>query len=269
MVKKVLFVAAGAALVVALLFGGTSVSYVATSLTELQESVKSNVPIEFQIKNARDEISKLDPEIHDMMRKIAKEDLEVDKLREEVNSQQSNLDESYTYIMVLRNHLAQADSEGQNSFFVHMGRSYSETQVEKELQRRFETYKTKEGTLENLSQVLNAREAALDAARKQLEETQAKKQELLVRVENLEAQARMVKVAQTASDLNFDNSRVSRTSELLDDIESRIEVEKTLVDVEETTSGRIPLEETEESSDIMEQIDTYFGGGEKNFANKQ
>ena len=43
-------------------------------------------------------------------------------------------------------------------------------------------------------------------------------------VENLEAQMKMVEVAQTASEFNFDDSQLSRTRKLLDDIRTRVEV---------------------------------------------
>lgn len=263
MVKKVLLVSAGAFVVFALIFGRSGFSYVSTSLSELRNSVRDSVPVEFQIKNARDEIQKLDPEIHEMMREIAKEELEVENLRDEVRSQQSSLDTSFTHIMLLKNHLESSDS-----YFVYDGESYSVEQVKSELRRRFENHKTKTETHDSLKQVLAAREAGLEAARQQLEETRLKKHELEVRVENLEAQARMVEVAKTASDLNFDNSRISRTQELLDDIESRIAVEKTIVDVQETNIGGIPLEREESGSDdITEEIEVYFGGGASDFVN--
>ena len=86
MVKKVLLVSAGAALVFALIFGRAGVSYVSTSVSELRQSVRDSVPVEFQLKNARDEIKKLDPEMHKMMREIAKEELDVEKLREECSA---------------------------------------------------------------------------------------------------------------------------------------------------------------------------------------
>ena len=268
MVKKVLFVGAGAALIFALLFGSAGVGYVRTSISELRQSVHDNVPVDFQIKNARNELKKLDPEIHDMMRKIAKEELDVERLRGEVDSKQSDLDEAFTHIMVLRNHLAKSDSEGSKEFFVYAGKSYSNDQVTKDLERRFTNYKTQSETAKNLEQILQAREASLEAAKQQLAETRSKKRELEVRIENLEAQARMVEVAKTSSNLNFDDSEVSRLQEMLNDIESRIAVEKTIVNVEETGSDLIPLEETEESTNILDQVDTYFGGGSKDFASK-
>lgn len=263
MVKKVLLVSAGAALVFALIFGRAGFSYVSTSVSELRQSVRDSVPVEFQIKNARDEIKKLDPEMHKMMREIAKEELEVEKLRDEVETQQVSLDTSFTHIMVLKSHLEEGES-----FFVYDGESYSNNQVQKDLRRRFDNHKTKSETLESLRMVLDAREAGLEAARQHLEETRLKKHELEVRIENLEAQARMVEVAKTASDLNFDDSRISRTQELLDNIESRIAVEKTIVDVNESNIGGIPLEQEESSNmDLTEEIEVYFGGGSKSFAN--
>ena len=48
-------------------------------------------------------------------------------------------------------------------------------------------------------------------------------------VANLEARQEMVKVAQSTSEFNFDDSRLSRTKELVRDIGCRIDVAEKLV----------------------------------------
>ena len=53
MIKKTLVTAAGLALLSVLFFGRDAASYIATSVGWVKDSVKSQVPIEFQIERAR------------------------------------------------------------------------------------------------------------------------------------------------------------------------------------------------------------------------
>src|SRR4029079_13430960 len=105
-----------------------------------------------------------------------------------------------------------------DSTFFYCGRSFSPKQVENDLTRRFEQYKVKEATLGKLTQVLSARDKGLEAGREKLKAMQAAKGQLEVDVANLEARQEMVKVAQTTSEFNFDDSRLARTKQLIKDI---------------------------------------------------
>ena len=95
------------------------------------------------------------------------------------------------------------------------------------------------------------------AGREKLKAMQAAKSKLEIDVANLEARLEMVKVAQSTSEFNFDDSQLSRTKDLVKDISARIDVAEKLVNSETTYPGQISLEE-EPTSDITEQITKYF-----------
>ena len=86
----------------------------------------------------------------------------------------------------------------------------------------------------------------------------AAKQQLEVDVENLEARLKIVEVAQTTSELYFDDSHLTRTKELINDINTRIEVSARLLDVQTDFHAPIPLELPKEMEDISDQITEYF-----------
>ena len=91
MIKKVLL---GSALAVGgggLLLGTSSFSYLKTGYSCLRESIKEQIPIEVEIKRARDMIADLKPEIADNLKLIAREEVEVAKLQREVNTKQASL----------------------------------------------------------------------------------------------------------------------------------------------------------------------------------
>ena len=130
--------------------------------------------------------------------------------------------------------------------------------MKRDLANRFERFKTNEATVGSLRDILVARERSLDAARQKLEGMLVAKRQLAVEVENLEARLKMVEVAQTTSDYNFDDSQLARVRELMGDIHTRLAVAEKLVNSDHQYEGEIMLEQ-ETPDDILEQVTEYFG----------
>jgi len=253
MVKKGIMLGVAALVLVGLLFGREGVSHVKTSLGWVRQSVHDSVPVEFEISRARQMIKDLDPEIHRNMHLIAKEEVEVKHLRDQLSDAEKQLAKNRSDIERLTYDLKKGDKH-----FVYCGKAYTSKQVENDLTRRFDQYKVKEATLGKLQQVLAARDRGLEAGREKLKAMQAAKTQLEVDVANLEARQEMVKVAQTTSEFNFDDSRLSRTKQLVKDIGCRIDVAEKLVHAETTYPGQISLDDQKTSGDITEQITAYF-----------
>jgi hypothetical protein len=199
-------------------------------------------------------IKDLQPEIESNMHLIAKEETRVAKLERQVSREEEQLAQDRDDILQLK-----GDLDSGSEVFVYAGRNYTARQVRADLVHRFDLFKTQEATTESLKQVLRARQKSLQAARDKLEGMLASKSQLEVDVENLEARLKMVEVAQTTSDFNFDNSQLSKTEDLIDEISDRIEVAERLVNVDTQYHERIPLDEPEAERDITEEITNYFG----------
>jgi hypothetical protein len=202
-------------------------------------------------------IKDLDPEIHKNMHLIAREEVDVKNLSEQLATAETHLTKNRSEIERLN-----ADLQRGDSTFVYAGKTYTAEQVETDLTRRFEQFKVKEATLGKLRQVLAARERGLLAGREKLKAMQAAKGQLEVDVANLEARLEMVKVAQSTSEFTFDDSRLSRTKDLVKDIGARIDVAEKLVNAETAYPGEINLEE-EPASNISEQVTKYFEASQK------
>jgi septal ring factor EnvC (AmiA/AmiB activator) len=258
MVKKGLIIGAAVVVLLGLFFGRDALSHVKTAAGWVHQSVHDAVPVEFELSRARQMITDLDPEIHRNMHLIAKEEVEVTHLRRQLDDAETALTKNRTDIERLNTDLRRGDSN-----FVYCGKTYTTKQVENDLTRRFESYKVKEATISKLTQVLAARERGLDAAREKLKAMQAAKGQLEVDVENMEARLEMVKVAQSTSEFNFDDSQLARTKELCRDIAARIDVAEKLVNAETTYPGQINLDEEESSTSISDQIMAYFDASEK------
>ena len=253
MLKKGLLIGGALVLLLGLFFGRDAMSYTRTSLGWVQQSVRDAVPIEFEINRATQMIKDLDrTQIPQNMRLIAKEEVEVKGLRDQLEAGELQLAKNKADIERLT-----ADLKRGDSMFVYCGKNYTAKQVELDLTRRFDQFKVKEATLSKLRQVLAARENGLTAGREKLKAMQAAKSQLEIDVANLVARLEMVKVAQSTSEFNFDDSHLSRTKDLVKDISARIDVQEKLVNAETTYPGQINLEE-EQTSDIAEQVTKYF-----------
>lgn len=252
MLKKGIAIGGAVLLLLGLFFGRDASSYVATSAGWVKNTVHDSIPITFEIERAKRMISDLDPEVHRNMHLIAKEEVEVSDLRDQLGVAERQLAKSKADIERLTRDLKRGGSE-----FVYAGKSYTEKQVESDLARRFEQHKVKAATLEKLQQVLAARERGLNAGREKLKAMQSAKQQLEVELANLEARLEMVRVAQSTSEFNFDDSHLARTRELVKDLGARVDVAEKLVNAETSYPGQIDLDEAD-TTDITEQVTKYF-----------
>jgi hypothetical protein len=258
MLKKSLYVGAAAALLLGLLFGRDAIGYVGTSVAQLRQHVKDSVPVEFEIERARNMIKNIDPEIRRSTHLIAKEQVEVQQLASRIDDLQGKLAKDEDNIMKMK-----SDLETGESYIYYAGNRYSQDQVKGDLANRFERFKTNDATLVSLKKVMDARQVSLDAAKQKLDGMIAAKRQLEVEVENLEARQKMVEVAKTTANFNFDDSHLSRTKELISEIQTRLQVEETMMNTygEYQEKAEIPVDvQPETTKEVTDEITEYFGG---------
>lgn len=233
-------------------FGWDAASYVTTGVDRMTDSVRSNVPIEFEIDRARTMIKDLEPDIRQNMQVIAEEEVALRRLNDRIEKLGSQLDSQKNAIMTLRN-----DLTSEREVFVYANREYTQAQVKADLASRFGRFKTQNATLESLKKTRDARERSLSAARQKLDGMFAARRQLEVDVENLEAQLKMVEAAQTTASYQFDDSRLSRVKELVENLQTRLDVTAKLLDQETVPAGEIQLD-SEVPGDVVDQVDVYF-----------
>jgi chromosome segregation ATPase len=253
MIKKLIVVTA-----VVLLLGGIFAksnlgSYVTTSYRRVSNSVEESVPLEFQIDRARNMVRDLEPEIRRSMHVIAKEEVEVAELDKRVQQATANAEKDKSEIMRL-----QADLKTGDRVFRYAGHTYSKDEVKEDLARRFNRYKSIDGTIESMTQMRDARQRNLDAARQKLTAMMAAQRQLAVDIENLEAKHKLVQVAEASSDFQFDDSQLARCKELMTDIRTRLDVAAKLANADTNFQKEIPLDAAA-AEDVTEQVAEYFG----------
>ena len=252
MIKKAILAGIGICLVGAVFFGRDAFSYFRTTAGRMKDTVRSSVPLDFEIDRARRMVKELVPDIRKNMHVIAKEEVEVEQLRKQIAQTATRLNKERGELVRLKDDLSSG-----NGVFHYAGRSYSATQVKCDLANRFERFKTTDATLASLKDIEQARVRSLAAAREKLEGMLAAKRKLEVDVEHLEARLKMVEAAQTTSDYAFDDSRLSRVKELITDLRTRLDVAERLTSAEGAFHGEIPLSETA-SDNLLDEVTDYL-----------
>lgn len=261
MLKKALVGGGVAVLLAGLFFGHDALSYVRTSVGWVKDSVKDNVPVEFEIDRARKMVKDLVPDIRKNMHLIAREEVELERLGKQVVELEARLVKDKAGILQLK-----TDLEGAQDSFQYASHRYTRDEVKTDLGRRFERFKTNEATLASLREISTARTRSLEGARQKLENMLAQKRQLEVEVENVEARLKMVQAAQVGNDYHFDDTRLGRVKELLNELRTKIEVDERLVG-SESEFGEIHLD-VQVSDNIVEQVTDYFAGPQAEVATK-
>ncbi|BBO31519.1 hypothetical protein [Lacipirellula parvula] len=253
MIKKLVIGTLGVGVLGGALTATNLGSYLTTGYRQVSDSVEGTVPMTFQIDRARNMVRDLEPEIRHSMHVIAKEEVEVAELDKRLETAVAKAEKDKSEIMRLQSDL----SSGKN-VFRYAGHSYSEGEVKEDLARRFNRYKTVDGTLESLQQMRDARQRNLDAAREKLTAMVGAQRQLQVDVENLEAKLKLVEVAEASSDFQFDDSKLARAKQLMVDIRTKLDVAAKLANADTEFQKEIPLDETD-AEDVTTQVAEYFG----------
>jgi len=260
MKKKLKKVAIGggiATLLLLLLFGRSTWSYLSTTVSRVHDSVKSSVPVDFELDRARRETEQITPEVRKNMHVIASEEVRIEQLEKQIEGLEKKLNQDQTDILRLK-----SDLESGTNKFTYAGVTFTATEVRQDLKNRFDEFTTDDETLKTQVKLLHTRQESLRVAQQRLSKMQASQRKLRAEIDNLEARNKMVQVAQASSEFEFDNSQLSEARELVNSINSRIRTDEKLLNAESRPLDRIPLERADEETDILDRISSYFNMGE-------
>ena len=255
--KKVLL---GVSCILALggfIFGTDLFSYISTAGHKIKNATKSAVPIDFEIQRARETIDSLMPEIKQNMGTIASEEVALNKLNDDINKLDSRMKDAKGELVILQTAL---DSDKNKAHFIFCDRTYARSQVENDLSARFERYQIDQSQSEALIKMKSMREQSLQAAKSKLQEYLAQKQELEVKLQQLDARLKMVELAKTTSEFNFNEDNLGQAKKLISELQGRLEVEERLVGNHGDLSNEVVLKnDTTKNKDISSRVTQYFG----------
>lgn len=252
LVKLGILSIAGLALVGGFVFGKDLCSYVSSSARSVRYAVKDAVPIEFELRRARDLVSDIVPEMQANVRLIAQQEIEIENLRKDIDSSRKCIDGERAKVMKLRDSLVTS----QTSFT--FGRfSYTRDQLKEDLARRFDGLKEAEVVLRGKERLLSNREKSLQAAMATLDRTRQQKALLESQIAALDGQNQLVKAASVGSKFEIDNSKLAQTERLIAEIKKQLDVAERVLAHEARFVEPMQIDSVNEK-DLLTQIDEHF-----------
>jgi chromosome segregation ATPase len=237
----------------AYLITGTSMgSYARTAYVQTVGYFKGQIPLEFQLERAKQLVSELGPDIHRAARDIAIEEVRVARLQQEVTLAQKDQQEQETAILALREQVG----KGQATYTIG-SRTFTLVDLEKDLSRRFKSFRRASDHLSDKSKVLQAREAKLAAARDTYVELLDSKKELEGEIESLDSQQKILEAKKVAKRIVIDEGRFQAAREALADVKERLAVDQKLIETEGFTVEPVPAEELPPAN-LTQEIDAFF-----------
>ena len=253
--KSIVIGAASALVLGGLVLGTQFTSYVRTASNEVRASVEDAIPIEFQLKRAQDMLeNELEPEIRKMKHAVAESQVAVDRLQAQLATKQETVTRKRAELMARSEQL-----KSQKTTFLVNDVSYTKKELEEDLSKRFDRFKTLEQTFQTEAKVLEAKRRAVEENENKVEKLLAAREELTLQIEELEARVEALKAAETVNESEFDDSKLSRVRGLLDGLDAKVEVRERELSLAGQETDLIPVETDETPKSVVDAVDAYFG----------
>ncbi len=236
----------------ALLFGTDAGSYVRSSFRSVQHAAKDAIPIDFELRRARDLLDDIVPEMQANIRIIAQQEVEIANLKTDVAQNTRSLSDEQARVTTLRDSLATSQTN-----FCMGGITYSREQVKDELARRFDRYKEAEVVLAGKRRLLENREKALAASMQMVERSRSQKALLESQIESLQGQFRLVQAASVGSKVGVDNSKLAQTEKLIGQIKTQLDVAERVLAHEARFTEPMRIDVINEQQ-LLTTVDEHF-----------
>jgi hypothetical protein len=255
---KLLKYSAGAVLAVCLtgfvVFGSDLTSMITTTAKSVQKKVKRSVPMEFELQRAKEKVNQILPDLQSQVRMIAEEEIAVTRLAKEVKADEARLESQETKLTLLREKMR----DTQTAYRVGTV-DMSRQQMTDHFQARFNHFKQFRVSLHAKEKLLDKRKEGLAAAVAMLDQMRCRQSELKLKVEALAAQHRLIKADQIQSGTLIDGSQLSQADQLLEEIETRLQVAQRVMDYQDDGLSESNLDLVSNEQDVLSEFDEYFG----------
>jgi len=239
-------------------------SYGWTAYSKAKKSVKAQVPLEFELERVRQQVALLMPDMKQNLSKVAEEIVSIENMKEEVVVIKTNLNKQKEKVRVMTDELKSG-----NERVSFEGRTCSRTRLAEKLAADLRSCQVCEDELNVKEQMLENRERALESERAKLASMRQQRQELEVRISKLEADLKAIRLAQTKSKFQIDDSRLSQIKQSLADIQQRLRVEQVENDLhgqfanDPTSLEKPSSAKAKNPAEVIKEAESYLGGEKK------
>ena len=251
MVKKLLF---WSALAVGglVLINTVKPGVISTWGKRIHAKLEKNLSPEFELARIKDQIKELTPDMHKNIGRIAEEMVAVDTLKTQVEDMQVRLNGQKEEIQAMTTVLEKGDK-----FFTYGGRQLTPNQIKAKLRN----FREGEKALETKKKLLAHRQEGLESARQQLIETKQQKEKLELTVAEFETEIQALKLEQTRSKFQLDDSRLGEIKGALEDLRQRVEAERKKVELTGQFLGTETIREEKKGTtaeDVIAEVREAF-----------
>jgi hypothetical protein len=211
------------------LFGDNALNYVSTMASSVKDSVRGQIPIEFELKRAEGLIRDIGPQIHQCKVDVARQEVQLENLVDDVARLERDVARAERKLKQGADLLASSDG---TPVYELAGGTYSRERIEIDLERTFEVYKNNTDLLKSKTALIERQNRAVAAARSKLDAVRAEESRLSDLIGQLKTQKAQID-AMKASSKSFvlDDSALGQAKKVLAEVKERLDVaQKMLAD---------------------------------------
>jgi len=259
MAKKLIVVAL-AVISIAIVLKKTDIgSHVKHWWRSTKEDVNNEVSLKWEIDRLKKDVEDLSDEDANLVNMIAKEDVELKKLKGKLSDMEANQKQYRELVRQRATNLQNVQQSSKNS-----------TSDEKLLESALGMAKRGDEAIASQKNLIASREERASKLRQQREELYTTRQELLNKLADLEAQVVTLQIDQMRSDDPQDNSRVARVKKSIEEVDTRIQIERQKrVVLGELTPPEKTVSEPAPKKDVLKDALNYLDGETNNAQPKE
>jgi len=253
-VVTTLVVGLGGWLALRALFGPDWKSYAHTWWGNMRQSAQQQVPVRFELDRLNDKIAALRPEFEKNLQKIAKEEVELDRLRRQIANLDKRLAASKQRLL---SQAAALEADSASAVGISSGGGSAATRST--VARQLAEHQADRRQRDSLSQMVAVREKRLAALTEKLNTLVKRRREWQIEAKELAARLDLVEVAESANRLDYDDSEAARIEALRDDIAARLAAREKLAAAGNLLERGLPATtEAAEPTDVARRVREYF-----------
>jgi len=254
---KKLIVVALAVVAIAIVLKKTDIgSHVKHWWSATKEDINDEVSLKWEIDRLKKDVEELSDEDAKLVNQIAKEDIEIRKLKKDLarleDNQKTNRD--------------RVRSKATNLQTVQSNNPSKDTNLEeRSLEETVKAAKASDNAVASQKALIESHENRAVALRQQRETLYITQQELKNKLADLEAQVVMLQVEQMQSDDPADKSRVAKVRKSIEEVDTRIQVERRKREVRgELAPQEKSTREVAPKKDVVKDALNYLDGQDNN-----
>ena len=221
MCKKLLLVAVVGAIAFSFLKGTKIFSYAKSEVANVGEWVESQIPTEKKIQQLRKEVKQLDKDIDKAQNALVAEIVDVNRLAKDLGTMKAEVAAEEKKVLAMGAKLKDATEKVSYGHF-----TVSPDEAKNLLASDVKRITARKNTVQSMEQTLNARERIKDALQKQIDGLRRNKVELVVAIDKLEAEYKVLQYQQIESKYQVDDTRLSNVKQSLRDLQRDVDIQR-------------------------------------------